>query len=55
MVDFAFCSLGSVDLSTVEKTEVKVTDGEKVRQQRMDARPPLDGILNLHDFEVGDE
>jgi L-lactate dehydrogenase (cytochrome) len=47
-----FFSLGSVDLGTVEKVVVQITDEEKARQQRMDARPPLEGILNLHDFEV---
>lgn len=41
-----------MDPETVEKVEVKVTDEEKARQQRMAARPPLDEILNLHDFEV---
>lgn len=41
-----------MDPNTVEKVEVKVTDEEKARQQRMAARPPLDEILNLHDFEV---
>ena len=47
-------SLGSVDLATVEKVIVQITDEEKARQQRMDARPSLDAILNLHDFEVSD-
>jgi hypothetical protein len=52
---FAFCSLGSVDLDTVEKVNVQITDEEKARQQRMDARPVLETILNLHDFEVGNQ
>jgi L-lactate dehydrogenase (cytochrome) len=50
-----FDSLGRVDLGTVEKVEVQITDEEKARQERMDARPPLEGILNLHDFEVGNQ
>lgn len=50
---FALGSLGSVDLTTVEKVDVRITDEEKARQERMNARPPLDSILNLHDFEVG--
>lgn len=47
-----FCSLGPVDPETVEKVEVKITDQEKERQLRVAARPSLDEILNLHDFEV---
>jgi hypothetical protein len=46
-------SLGPVDLDTVEKIEVKITDQEKARLERFSSRPPLDEILNLHDFEVG--
>lgn len=45
-------SLGSVDLGTVEKVEVQITDAEKARQERMALIPPLEEILNLHDFEV---
>ena len=37
---------------TAEKVEVKVTEQEKARLQRVEARPPLSEILNLHDFEV---
>ena len=37
---------------TALQVEVKVTDQEKLRQERMNARPPLSEILNLHDFEV---
>jgi hypothetical protein len=29
-----------------------VTDAEKARQERLTRVPPLDEILNLHDFEV---
>lgn len=39
---------------TVEKVEVKITDEEKARLERFSNRPPLDEILNLHDFEVGE-
>ncbi|KZP10658.1 hypothetical protein FIBSPDRAFT_872351 [Athelia psychrophila] len=44
--------LGSVDLGTVEKVEVQITDAEKARQERMALIPPLEEILNLHDFEA---
>ena len=46
-------SLGPVEPDTVEKVEVKITDEEKARLERFSNRPPLDEILNLHDFEVG--
>ena len=48
-----FRSLGPVEPDTVEKAEVKITDEEKARLERFSKRPPLDEILNLHDFEVG--
>lgn len=41
-----------MDLTTVEKVEVVITDEEKARQQRIAQRPPLTEVLNLHDFEV---
>ena len=41
-----------MDLNTVEKVEVVITDREKERLDRFNARPMLDNILNLHDFEV---
>ncbi|TDL18057.1 hypothetical protein BD410DRAFT_822490 [Rickenella mellea] len=44
--------LGAVDQSSVERVEVKITDAEKERLARVDARPPLSEILNLHDFEA---
>ncbi|KAF8629566.1 hypothetical protein AX15_003379 [Amanita polypyramis BW_CC] len=44
--------LGAIDPSTVKKVEVVVTDQERARQERMSAKPPLDEILNLHDFEA---
>ncbi|KAH9485579.1 Cytochrome b2, mitochondrial [Psilocybe cubensis] len=43
--------LGPVEPNTVEKVEVRITDEEMARQERMSNRPPLDEILNLHDFE----
>ncbi|PCH36534.1 hypothetical protein WOLCODRAFT_140500 [Wolfiporia cocos MD-104 SS10] len=44
--------LGSVDLSTVQKVEVEISDEDKARQLRVSQRPPLSEILNLHDFEA---
>ncbi|KAJ3477832.1 hypothetical protein NLI96_g10195 [Meripilus lineatus] len=44
--------LGPVDASTVVKVVKEVTEEEKRRQALMDARPPLDNVINLHDFEV---
>ncbi|TCD66741.1 hypothetical protein EIP91_000982 [Steccherinum ochraceum] len=44
--------LGRVEAGTALQVEVKVTDQEKLRQERMNARPPLSEILNLHDFEA---
>ncbi|KAJ3513974.1 hypothetical protein NLJ89_g2633 [Agrocybe chaxingu] len=44
--------LGPVEPDTVEKVEIVITDEEKARQERMSNRPPLDEILNLHDFEA---
>lgn len=44
--------LGLVEPSTVEKVQVKTTDEEKARRERVASRPPLDEILNLHDFEA---
>jgi hypothetical protein len=45
-------SLGPVEEGTAEKVDVKLTDQEKARLQRVEGRPPLSEILNLHDFEV---
>ena len=39
-------------MDTVEKVEIQITDVEKRRLERYNARPPLSEILNLHDFEV---
>ncbi|KAM6502562.1 FMN-dependent dehydrogenase domain containing protein [Amanita muscaria] len=44
--------LGPVDPNTVQKVKVVISDKDKARQERMSARPPLDEILNLHDFEA---
>ncbi|KAI0724176.1 FMN-dependent dehydrogenase-domain-containing protein [Fomitopsis betulina] len=44
--------LGPVNPETVVKVDVVVTDEEKARQERMQLRPPLTEILNLHDFEA---
>ncbi|KAH8087799.1 FMN-dependent dehydrogenase-domain-containing protein [Cristinia sonorae] len=44
--------LGPVETGTALQVEVKITDQEKARQERMNARPPLSEILNLHDFEA---
>ena len=45
-------SIGAVDINTVAKVVKEVTEEDRRRQALMDARPPLDEILNLHDFEV---
>jgi L-lactate dehydrogenase (cytochrome) len=45
-------SIGAIDPNTVVKVVKEVTEEDKRRQVLMDARPPLDEILNLHDFEV---
>ncbi|KAI0000958.1 FMN-dependent dehydrogenase-domain-containing protein [Russula vinacea] len=44
--------LGPVEEGTAQKVEVKITDQERARLQRVQARPPLSEILNLHDFEA---
>ena len=44
-------SLGVIDASTVAKVIKEVTAEEKRRQALMEARPPLDNVINLHDFE----
>ncbi|KAI0688164.1 glyoxylate dehydrogenase [Cerioporus squamosus] len=43
--------LGVIDASTVAKVIKEVTEEEKHRQALLDARPPLDNVINLHDFE----
>ncbi|KAI0079840.1 glyoxylate dehydrogenase [Panus rudis PR-1116 ss-1] len=44
--------LGVIDASTIVQTVKEVTEEEKRRQALLEARPPLDNILNMHDFEV---
>jgi L-lactate dehydrogenase (cytochrome) len=46
------CSLGRVQPDTVKRVEAVITHEERDRQERISNRPPLDEILNLHDFEV---
>ena len=48
----SFSSLGLVDSSTIEKVEVVITDAEKERLKRVENKPSLSEILNLHDFEA---
>ncbi|ESK91906.1 mitochondrial cytochrome [Moniliophthora roreri MCA 2997] len=44
--------IGAIDPSTVKKVVKEVSETEKKRQALLAARPPLDEILNLHDFEA---
>ncbi|KAI0691912.1 glyoxylate dehydrogenase [Cytidiella melzeri] len=44
--------LGVVDASTIVKVMKEVTEEEKQRQLALASRPPVENILNLHDFEV---
>ncbi|ESK97372.1 mitochondrial cytochrome [Moniliophthora roreri MCA 2997] len=44
--------IGAVDPSTVKRVVKEVSEAEKKRQALLAARPPLDEILNLHDFEA---
>lgn len=44
--------LGSVNMDTVEKVEIVISDHDKERQERFKMRPALSEILNLHDFEA---
>lgn len=44
--------LGGVDPDTVRKVVKEVTQDEKDRLARFDARPSLDECLSLHDFEA---
>lgn len=44
--------LGVIDESTVTKAVKEVTAEEMARQAALAARPPLENILNMHDFEV---
>ncbi len=44
--------LGLIDQSTVVKVVKEVTEEDRKRQALFDARPPLDTVLNMHDFET---
>ncbi|KAF8891829.1 glyoxylate dehydrogenase [Infundibulicybe gibba] len=44
--------IGAVDPNTIAKVIKEVTEADKQRLALMAARPPLDEILNLHDFEA---
>lgn len=44
--------LGPVEKSSVKKVVKEVTEEERALETRMQARPPLSEILNLHDFEA---
>ncbi|KAG5220258.1 Cytochrome b2, mitochondrial precursor [Salix suchowensis] len=48
----ADATIGTVDPDTVVKVVKEVTEEDKRRQALLDARPPLDEIINLHDFEA---
>lgn len=53
LVNQRFCpSIGTIDPNTVVKAVKQVTEEDRRRQAMMDARPPIDEILNLHDFEA---
>lgn len=45
-------SLGVIDASTVAEVVKEATEEEKARQAALAARPPLENIINMHDFEV---
>lgn len=45
-------SLGAIDISTVAKVIKEVSESEKKRLALLEARPPLESIVNLHDLEV---
>ena len=45
-------SLGDIDASTVAAVVKEVTEEEKRRQAALAARPPVENVLNLHEFEI---
>ncbi len=45
-------SIGAVDPNTIVKVVKQMTEEDRRRQAMLDARPPIDEILNLHDFEA---
>ncbi|KAF9446522.1 hypothetical protein P691DRAFT_794412 [Macrolepiota fuliginosa MF-IS2] len=44
--------IGAVDPNTIIRTVKQVTEEDRRRQALLDARPPIDEILNFHDFEA---
>lgn len=48
----ALSSLGLIDQSTLVKAVKELTEEDRRRQALLDARPPLDTVLNMHDFET---
>ncbi|KAF8514650.1 FMN-dependent dehydrogenase-domain-containing protein [Hysterangium stoloniferum] len=44
--------LGKIDINTVKKVVKEITVEEKERQARVNLRPHLGEIINLHDFEA---
>ncbi|KZO93869.1 hypothetical protein CALVIDRAFT_539522 [Calocera viscosa TUFC12733] len=44
--------LGAIDPGTVTQVVREITSAEVERQERHERKPPLDEILNLHDFEA---
>ncbi|KAI0059917.1 glyoxylate dehydrogenase [Artomyces pyxidatus] len=44
--------LGTVDPNTIVQVVKEVTEADLRRKMLMEARPPLEEILNLHDFEA---
>lgn len=41
-----------MDVGSVLKVKIEISDEQKARQERYRNRPPLSEILSLHDFEV---
>ena len=46
-------SIGKIDPKSVTHKAKEKSPEELRREKLLDARPPLDEILNLHDFEAG--
>lgn len=51
-VNLTCVRLGLIDQSTLVKAVKEVTEEDRRRQALLDARPPLDTVLNMHDFET---
>ena len=45
-------SLGDIDASTVATVVKEVTEEQKKREVALAARPPVENVLNLHEFEI---